>query len=594
MKTEMIRSDRTPRPGRTQPVILAVDDDAPVLAAVLRDLRAEYGAGHGIYGAASGAEALRMLRDLRLRGRSVALIVADQRMPGMSGLDLLREAVRLYPDAKRVLLTAYSDNEVAIRAINEIRLDHYLMKPWDPPQEGLYPVLSDLLDDWRAAQQHVTTGVRVIGHAWSAEGHRIRDFLARNLVPFRWLDVETEEEATRLLAAAGPRDVRLPFAVFPDGTQLERPSSLEIARKIGLHTRAEADVYDLVIVGAGPAGLAAAVYAASEGLRTLLIEGEAPGGQAGRSKRIENYLGFPAGLSGGDLARRAVAQARRFGAEILSPVDAVELHTRDGYHSLRLSDDSEVSARSVLIAAGVSYRLVEVLGAERLTGSGVYYGATISEAMAVQGHDVYVLGGGNSAGQAAMHLSRFARTVTVLVRRSKLDGLMSRYLIEQIGETPNIVVRTGMELAGVHGDRQLEAITLRDLASGIERTDSTPALFVFIGAKPRTGWIGEVLARDAEGHVITGPHLLRGGSRPAGWGPGRDPLWLESSVPGVFAAGDVRHRSARGIAAAVGEGAMAMQQIRQYLGGAALIPLPPIHVPALAATTDAVPAGAHG
>jgi thioredoxin reductase (NADPH) len=527
---------------------------------VLRDLRAEYGAGHGIYGAASGAEALRMLRDLRLRGRSVALIVADQRMPGMSGLDLLREAVPLYPDAKRVLLTAYSDNEVAIRAINEIRLDHYLMKPWDPPQEGLYPVLSDLLDDWRAAQQHVTTGVRVIGHAWSAEGHRIRDFLARNLVPFRWLDVETEEEATRLLAAAGPRDVRLPFAVFPDGTQLERPSSLEIARKIGLHTRAEADVYDLVIVGAGPAGLAAAVYAASEGLRTLLIEGEAPGGQAGRSKRIENYLGFPAGLSGGDLARRAVAQARRFGAEILSPVDAVELHTRDGYHSLRLSDDSEVSARSVLIAAGVSYRLVEVLGAERLTGSGVYYGATISEAMAVQGHDVYVLGGGNSAGQAAMHLARYAGQVTILIRGASLASSMSRYLIDLVEAAPNVSVRPHAEVVDGSGTGRLERLVLADTRDGERTTVATAALFIMIGAAPRSDWLPPAIVRDEWGYVVTGTDVPA-----AAWSAGRPPRPLETSLPGVFAVGDVRHRSMKRVAASVGDGAGVIPQVHEHI-----------------------------
>jgi thioredoxin reductase (NADPH) len=574
----------TARPSKAQPVILAVDDDAPVLAAVLRDLRAEFGDRYGIYGAASGGDALRMLRDLRLRGRSVALIVADQRMPGMSGIELLGEAMRLFADAKRVLLTAYSDTEVAIRAINEIRLDHYLSKPWDPPEEVLYPVLSDLLEDWQAAHPPEASGLRIIGYSWSADGHRLRDFLARNLVPFRWLDRETDAEAARLLEAADAGDARLPFVIFPDGSHLERPSSLDVAHRIGLQTRAKANVYDLAIVGAGPAGLAAAVYAATEGLRTLLIEREAPGGQAGRSKRIENYLGFPVGLSGGDLARRAVAQARRFGAEILSPVDAVSLHTRDGYHTLRLSDQSEVSARSLLIAAGVSYRTLEVPGAEQLSGSGIYYGAAVSEALAVTGRDVWVLGGGNSAGQAAMHLSRFARSVTLLVRRPSLSGSMSRYLVEQIGDTPNIVVRTEADLVEAHGDRELEAITVHDLASGTLRTHPIPALFVFIGAKPHTGWLQDVVARDGEGHVITGPLLLRDGQKPRGWYLGRDPLWLESSVPGVFAAGDVRHRAGRGVAAAVGEGAMAAQQIRQYLGGAALMSQPRVQVPALAGT----------
>jgi thioredoxin reductase (NADPH) len=583
-----------PDPGsswkRAEPILLAVDDDAPVLAAVVRDLRAGYGDVYRVLGAASGEEALQVLRDLRLRGRQVALILADQRMPGISGIDLLREATELFPDAKRVLLTAYSDNEVAIRGINEIRLDHYLMKPWGPPDEVLCPVVSDLLADWQAAQRPGTSGIRIIGHAWSAEGHRLRDFLARNLVPFQWLDIEADVEAVRLLEAARAPDARLPFVIFPDGSRLQRPSSLDVARKIGLQTRARARVYDLAIVGAGPAGLAASVAAATEGMKTLLIEREAPGGQAGRSKRIENYLGFPVGLSGGELARRAVAQARRFGVEILTPVGVVGLHTEGGYHTLRLSDGSQVSTRALLIAAGVSYRLLDLPGAERLTGSGIYYGATISEALAVRGRDVYILGGGNSAGQAAMHLSRFARRVTLLVRRSTLEGVMSRYLVEQIGETPNVVVHTEAELVEVRGDRRLEAIGVRGLNAEATDVLPTPALFVFIGAKPHTEWLADVVERDGEGHIVTGPLLPRQGRRPGGWPLHRDPLWLETSVPGIFAVGDVRHRSAKGVAAAVGEGAAAMQQIRQYLGGAVLMPPPDVQVAAIAALDIEVPA----
>jgi thioredoxin reductase (NADPH) len=579
-------------PNGTMPVILAVDDDAPVLAAVVRDLRAEYSDRFRVYGAASGAEALRILQDLRLHGRCVAMVLADQRMPGMTGIDLLRDAIRLFPHVKRVLLTAYADNEVAIRGINEIGLDHYLMKPWNPPEECLYPVLSDLLGEWQATHRPSAAEIRIIGHPWSADGHRVRDFLARNLVPFRWLDAEAGREATELLKVAEAREAKLPLVLFPDGSRMERPDSLVLARKIGLQTRARRTVYDLVIVGGGPAGLAAAVYASSEGLSTLIVERDAPGGQAGRSKSIENYLGFPVGLSGGDLARRAVAQARRFGTEILTPVGAVGVRSGDGYHALRLSEGSEVNARSLLIAAGVSYRLLDVPGAERLTGRGIYYGAAISEALAVQGRDVVVLGGGNSAGQAATYLSRYARSVTVVVRRPSLKSTMGRYLITQIEETPNIRIRTEADLSEVHGEDRLEAVALRDAGSGVAELLTTDALFVFIGATAQTDWLDGTVERDAQGFILSGPDLAPRRPRRSGTSFRRDPLRLETSVPGIFVAGDVRHRSIKGVAAAVGEGAMAMQLVRQYLGGGLLTPRPQVRVPAVIAAADVAAAPA--
>jgi thioredoxin reductase (NADPH) len=559
---------------RYKPILMAVDDDQPVLSAIVRDLRAEFGDRYDVQGARSGAEALEMLRELRARARQVALILTDQRMPGITGIDLLRDAAELAPGARRVLLTAYADNEVAIRAINEIGLDHYLMKPWHPPEEALFPVLRDLLEEWSAERDPLEPEIRIVDFTWSADAHRIRDFLTRNLVPFRWVELEEGAETARLLELCGTSDPRLPLVVMPDGTVIERPDRDELAQRIGLKTRPNTRAYDLVIVGAGPAGLAAGVAAATEGMKTLIVERDAPGGQAGRSKRIENYLGFPVGLSGGDLARRAVAQARRFGVEILTPVEVTELTATGGYHALRLTDGSEVSARAVLIAAGVSYRVLDLPGAERLTGSGIYYGAASSEALSVRGRDVYVLGGGNSAGQAAMHLSRFARSVTLIVRGRSLAVSMSRYLVEQVEGAKTIGVVTSTELVGVSGEDHLESLMLLDTRAGLERTVPASALFVFIGARPRTEWLPERIRRDDRGHVLTGHHLLDDGAPPAGWTPRRSPLPLETSVPGVFVAGDVRHRSAKGVAAAVGEGAMVLQQIRQYLGGGGLLAPP--------------------
>ena len=558
-----------------KPVILAVDDEPSVLAAVARDLRRHYGADYGVMRAASGAEALQMLRDLKLKNDVVALFLVDQRMPEMSGVQLLHEAIKLFPLAKRMLLTAYADTDAAIKAINDVKLDHYLMKPWDPPEELLYPVLDDLLDDWRANFHPVFEGVRVIDRRWSATGHSVRDFMTRNLIPYRWLDIETDPEAAELRALAGAADVKLPLVVLPDGSTMSSPSVSDLAARLGLHTRAELETYDFVVIGAGPAGLAAAVYAASEGLRTLIIEREAPGGQAGTSSKIENYLGFPAGLSGGDLARRAVAQAKRFGAEILAPVEATKLETRDGYHIVSLSNGASVVSQALLIATGVSYRLLDVPGADRLAGAGVFYGAAITEALAVKDQDVFVIGGGNSAGQAALYLAQFAKSVTILVRGKGLADSMSQYLIARIAEAENVHLRTGASVSEVHGEESLKEISILDAETKSVTRTPAQAIFMFIGAAPRTDWLGDALQLDAQGFVLSGPDLDREpGRKPRGWTLEREPFWLETSVPGVFVAGDLRHQSTKRIASAVGEGAMALSFVHQHLRGPAPAPRP--------------------
>jgi thioredoxin reductase (NADPH) len=551
-----------------KPVIFAVDDEPSVLAAVARDLRRHYGADYEVMRAASGDEALEALKEMKLASRVAAILLADQRMPGMTGVEFLAQAMELFPDAKRVLLTAYADTDAAIKAINEVRLDHYLMKPWDPPEELLYPVLDDLLDDWRANFQPVFEGVRVIGHRWSADGHRIRDFLARNLVPYRWLDIETDTEATQLREAAGASDAPLPLVILADGTALAKPSIGELADKVGLHTRAVSDTYDLIVVGTGPAGLASAVYGASEGLKTLLIEREAPGGQAGTSSSIENYLGFPVGLSGADLARRAVAQARRFGAEILNPVEAMQLDSKDGYHIVTLTDGTTVASQALIVATGVTYRLLDVPGADRLAGAGLFYGAAITEALAIKDQDVFVIGAGNSAGQAALYLSRYARSVTLLVRADSIAESMSRYLVERIEETPNIAIRTNASVAELHGEETLEEVSILDMRSGAVSRVAARAVFVFIGASPRTDWLAGQLQLDKQGFILSGPDLERlPNRRPNGWYLEREPYFLETSIPGIFVAGDVRRQSTKRIASAVGEGAMAVTFIHQHLRG---------------------------
>jgi thioredoxin reductase (NADPH) len=551
-----------------KPVLMTVDDDVEVLRAVERDLRRRYAERYRVLRADSGATALEALRGLKRRDNPVGLFLADQRMPRMSGVEFLGQAMAFYPDAKRVLLTAYADTEAAIRAINDAKIHHYLLKPWDPPEEHLYPVLDDLLEDWQASFRPAFEGVRVLGHRWSPQSYTVRDFLARNQVPYRWLDIETAErdaEVRRLAEVARAEPSRLPRAFFPDGSSLADPSAAQLAEKLGLRVRAEMAFYDLVIVGGGPAGLAAAVYGASEGLRTVMIEKEAPGGQAGMSSRIENYLGFPSGLSGGDLARRAVAQARRFGVELLAPQEASAVRVEGPSRMVRLADGSELGCKALLIATGVAYRKLDVPGAERLQGCGVYYGSAMTEALSSKDEDVYIIGGANSAGQAAMYFSKHARRVVMLVRGASLSATMSQYLIDQIKQTPNIEVETRARVAEVHGEARLEAISIRCGES--DQTEKVPAnsLFAFIGAEPHTDWLAGVVERDARGFIITGGDLLRDGKRPRGWPLDRDPFLPETSVPGIFAAGDVRHGSVKRVASGVGEGSIAVQFIHQYL-----------------------------
>ena len=549
-----------------KPVILAVDDDDLVLRAVERDLRARYAAGYRIVAADSGTAALEATRQLTARGVSVALFLVDQRMPVMTGIEFLRQAVELQPDAKRVLLTAYADTEVAIQAINEIRLDQYLLKPWDPPEERLYPIADDLLEDWSATFRPLFEGVRLLVGRWSPRGHEIRDYLARNQVPYHWLDPEGDEEGRRLAAAVAPgAELTRPLVVFPDASTLDDPSNMQIAEKVGLQTRAGLPFYDVAIIGGGPAGLAAAVYGASEGLKTVLLEREAPGGQAGTTSRIENYLGFPVGLSGSDLARRALTQARRLGAEILSPQEVVTLRREDPYRTVVLGDGAELSCQTVVIASGVSYRQLDLPGVPELVGAGIFYGAATSEAVLYRDLEVGVMGGGNSAGQAAVYLSRFANHVHVIVRGPDLGG-MSQYLVDQIAAIPTIVVHTGSTLRSVSGDGRLSGVCLG--AADGDHDLPLAALFVTIGQRPRTDWLEGVVERDAAGFVLTGPALIAAGKPPAGWGLDREPLFLESSMPGVFAAGDVRYRSVKRIASAVGEGAMAIALTHQYLASA--------------------------
>jgi thioredoxin reductase (NADPH) len=604
-----------------KPVLLTVDDDPNVLRAIERDLRQQYGNRFRILKTDSGQKALELVKQLKLRNEALALLLVDQRMPHMSGVVFLEQAMNIFPDAKRVLLTAYADTEAAIRSINKAKIDYYMMKPWDPPQEYLYPILDDLLDDWWASFKHPFEGIRIIGLRWSPKSYEVKYFLARNGIPYQWLDLESDEEARRLVSYVestsknrhsnfsnattttpnssfsdldhnetennnnsvpsirsasslsysssvnSSSSLHLPLVIFPDGSHMEEPSSSELAEKIGLKTRAQMPFYDIIIIGGGPAGLAAAVYGASEGLSTLLIERQAPGGQAGMSSNIENYLGFPSGLTGSNLARRAVAQAIRFGAEILTPQEAVGIRVDGPYRIVKLRDGTEISCHVVIIACGVSYRNLDgVKGIEKLTGAGVYYGASMVDALSVKGEDVFMVGGANSAGQAAIHFAKYAKTVTLLVRGDTLNKSMSRYLIHQINETPNIRILLNSKVKEVHGENRLEFITITNTQTRQLQTVPASGLYIFIGAVPHTDAAVGLIERDANGFILTGQDLMQNGHmRPRGWTLDRQPFLLETNVPGIFAAGDVRHGSTKRVATGVGEGSIAVQLALQYL-----------------------------
>jgi thioredoxin reductase (NADPH) len=544
--------------------ILTVDDDPSVSRAVARDLRRQYGERHRIVRAESGETALDALRQMKLRGEMVAVILADYRMPQMNGIEFLEQAMDIYPGARRVLLTAYADTGAAIDAINVVDLDHYLLKPWDPPEEKLYPVVDALLEAWLAADHRPVPEIKVIGHRWSARSSEVRDFLARNQVPYRWYSSD-EPEGARLLAAAGTDEMRLPVVITPEGEALVEPSDTDLAARVGLATTPSAGFYDLIVIGGGPAGLGSAVYGASEGLRTVLVERTATGGQAGQSSRIENYLGFPDGVSGAQLAGRARRQASRLGAEVLTTRDVTRLEVNGSARTVRFADGVSIDAHTVILATGVSYRRLPAPGVAELAGRGVYYGAALTHATACSGYDVYIIGAANSAGQAAVYLAKTAKSVTLLARAPSLARSMSHYLIQQIEAQPSVSVRTCTEVIAAHGAEHLDSLTLRDTSTGSTEDVEAGWLFVFIGAEPLTGWLDGVVMRDERGFVLTGPDLADAGQRPRGWPLDRAPYHLETSVPGVFAAGDVRAESAKRVASAVGEGAMAVMLAHRYL-----------------------------
>ncbi|MCB9664471.1 MAG: FAD-dependent oxidoreductase [Alphaproteobacteria bacterium] len=547
-----------------KPIILSIDDDPEVLGAVVRDLRQRFKGAYRIVKASSGAEALEVTRQLKARNDVLALFVADERMPGMSGTEFLAEARKLYPDARKVLLTAYADTSAAISGINEVGLDHYLMKPWDPPEDNLYPVLDDLLDDWTASYRPPFEGIRVAGTPWSPHSYAVRDFLSRTQIPYQWIDLERDDAMRALALEASPDLARLPVVYFPDGTTLVEPALRELASQCGLKTQAAERFYDVLVLGGGPSGLAGAVYGASEGLRTALIETDAPGGQAGTSSQIENYLGFPSGVSGADLARRASTQAQRFGAEIVCPRQVVRVRRQDPYRIVELEDGTELSACAVLVATGMQVRRLEAPGIQEFTGAGVYYGAALTEAASCRDRHVMVIGGANSAGQAAMLLCRYAAKVSVVVRGPDLKASMSQYLITRIDDAPNVEVLTHTQVASVAGDRRLSSVTLAG-PDGQRTVDDVFAMFIFIGSAPRSDAVADLVERDEKGFVLTGPDLLRAGRRPKGWTLDRDPYLLETSVPGVFAVGDIRGGSMKRVASAVGEGSAAISMVHRYL-----------------------------
>nr|WP_294792338.1 FAD-dependent oxidoreductase [uncultured Mucilaginibacter sp.] len=548
------------------PIIFCIDDDAQVLRAITRDLKSRYREGYRILSTTNIQEALDSLLDLNNKGESIALFISDQRMPDMPGVDFLAKALKIFPEAKRVLLTAYADKDAAIQAINAVKLDYYLIKPWDPPEEKLFPVIDDLLDNWQCDYHPVFKGIKVIGYQYSQRSHEIKDFLAGNLVPYQWMDIQTEKEAEKLLQHNNLSTNDLPVVFLEDGKYLVNPGIVEIADRIGLNPQIQRqDIYDVVIIGAGPAGLAAGVYGASEGLKTLLIERRAPGGQAGTSSRIENYLGFPTGLSGAELTRRAMTQAARLGTEFLSPQTVSSIQHKDGYKRIQLEDAEDIVTRSVVITTGVDYRKLETPGMSQFTGAGIYYGAAMTEATACKDKEVYVVGGGNSAGQAAMYLSKFAKNVYILIRKDSLGYTMSAYLIDQIAGESNIHVMPKTEITQAYGSERLEHLDIRDLATGEVTQKTADALYIFIGAKPFTDWLGIDIIKDDKGFIETGRDLKLNTDFDKIWKQKRDPYLLETSCPGVFAAGDVRAGAMNRVASAVGEGSMAISFVHKYL-----------------------------
>lgn len=547
-----------------KPFILALDDDPSVLRAVERDLKSKFSADYRIIASDTPNKAMDAVQQLTARGDRIALFLVDQRMPHISGTEFLMDALALQPDARRVLLTAYADSSAAIDAINKVKLNHYLMKPWEPPEQNLYPIIADLLEDWNATSRDSFDGIYIVGTRWSPQTHELKDFLAKSQIPYRWIEPGATSDP-RIAAAVGESPTVLPVLIFPDGSVLQKPALPDLAAKLGLNTTPTRDFYDVIIIGAGPAGLACALYCSTEGLRTILVEREAAGGQAGLSSRIENYLGFPAGLSGADLARRGVSQVKRFGTEVLAPVQAERLSVQGEYRVVKLSTGQELVGHCVVIASGVQWRRLEIPGMDRLTGAGVYYGAANTEAFSCREEDVYIVGGANSAGQAAVHFSQYARSVTMLVRADSLSRAMSHYLVERIQTIPNIKVELQTEVTEVHGDDRLSGLTVRYCDTKTDERRQAGALFIFIGAEPRTDWLEGTLCRDGKGFLLTGANLLRDGKRPPGWTLDRDPALLETNVPGVFAVGDVRNGAVRRVANSVGEGSVVLYFVHQYL-----------------------------
>jgi thioredoxin reductase (NADPH) len=548
-----------------KPFILALDDDPSVLRAVERDLKSKFSADYRILAVDAPDKAMQSVQQLTARGDRVALFLVDQRMPRTSGTEFLMEALELQPDARRVLLTAYADSSAAIEAINKVKLNHYLMKPWEPPEQNLYPIISDLLEDWNTTSRESFEGIYVVGTRWSPSTHELKDFLAKSQIPYRWIEPGSTSDPRIVAACGDSATTTYPVLILPDGSVLQKPKLPDVAAKLGLTTTPTRDFYDVIIIGAGPAGLACALYCSTEGLRTILVEREAAGGQAGLSSRIENYLGFPAGLSGSDLARRGVSQVKRFGTEVLAPVEAESLCLQGEYRIVKLSTGKELVAHCVVIASGVQWRRLDMPGMERLTGAGVYYGAANTEAASCKDEDVYIVGGANSAGQAAVHFSQFARSVKMLVRADSLSRSMSHYLIERIQTIPNITVETRTEVIEVHGDDHLTGLTIRHCDTKAEERRESGALFIFIGAEPRTDWLNGIVCRDSKGFILTGQNLIQDDKRPPGWTLERDPALLETNVPGVFAVGDVRNGAVRRVANSVGEGSIVLYFVHQYL-----------------------------